>query len=141
MALRVVTAILGLALMVLPVSLTSAQATPVSTASTGLGVILVDQNGLTLYTFSPDSTNTSTCTGGCVAAWPPATVDADTAAMLQSGGADRAELGVFDRGDGMQLTWNGMPLYRFSRDTAAGQTAGNGVNAFGGLWSVVIVTS
>ena len=139
MALRTVTAMIALVLMTLPTILVYGQAAPVSTASTGLGNILVDANGLTLYTFAPDSANRSTCSGGCTAAWPPATVDADTAALVQSDGAGMAELGVFDRGDGMQLTWNGMPLYRFTRDAAAGQTNGEGINGFGGLWSVVRV--
>jgi predicted lipoprotein with Yx(FWY)xxD motif len=137
MALRTVMALIALTILALPATLAFAQAMPVSTGSTGLGTILVDGNGITLYTFAPDSANTSTCTGGCAAVWPPANVDADTATMIQGGGASMAELGVFDRGDGMQLTWNGMPLYRFSRDTAPGQTAGQGINGFGGLWSVV----
>jgi predicted lipoprotein with Yx(FWY)xxD motif len=141
MTLRTVTAIFALALMALPATLAYAQSMPAGTASTGLGTVLVDANSMTLYTFGSDSANTSACSGGCAGAWPPAVVDADTAAMVAGGSAGMAELGVFDRGDGMQLTWNGMPLYRFVRDTAAGQTNGEGVNGFGGLWSAVRVTS
>ena len=136
MTLRTLTAMIMLVLMTVPATLAYAQATPVGTASTGLGSVLVDANGMTLYTFASDSANTSTCSGGCLASWPAATVDADTAALVQSGGAGMAEVGVFDRGDGMQLTWNGMPLYRFARDSAAGQTNGEGI---GGVWSVVRV--
>ncbi len=139
MTLRTLTAFIMLALMAIPATLVYAQATPVGTGSTSLGTILVDANGMTLYTFAPDSPNTSTCSGACAGAWPPATVDAETAALVQTGGAGMAEVGVFDRGDGMQLTWNGKPLYRFAPDSAPGQANGDGINGFGGLWNVVRV--
>src|SRR5579871_1717495 len=44
-------------------------------ASTKLGAVLTDANGLTLYTFDKDATgaNTSACTGACATAWPSLT--------------------------------------------------------------------
>src|SRR4029450_13986669 len=42
----------------------------VSAASTGVGMILVDGNGRTLYLFEKDQPNQSACAGACVAAWP-----------------------------------------------------------------------
>jgi predicted lipoprotein with Yx(FWY)xxD motif len=33
-----------------------------------------------------------------------------------------------------QVTYNGHPLYLFSGDQKPGDTNGEGVNAFGGLW-------
>jgi predicted lipoprotein with Yx(FWY)xxD motif len=46
-------------------------------------------------------------------------------------------LATITRDDGSsQLTYNGMPLYRFARDTAPGQTTGQGITAFGGTWTV-----
>ena len=117
-----------------------AQTAPAGTTDAGaLGTILVDQNGMTLYTLSSDTPGVSTCTGGCLGPWPAAIVDADTAAMIQSGAAPMAALGTTTRtdGGGEELTWNGMPLYRFARDTAPGDVNGNGVNAFGGIWQVV----
>jgi predicted lipoprotein with Yx(FWY)xxD motif len=42
------------------------------------------------------------------------------------------------RSDGKaQVTYNGHPLYVFSGDEKAGDTKGEGVNAFGGNWYVV----
>jgi predicted lipoprotein with Yx(FWY)xxD motif len=35
------------------------------------------------------------------------------------------------------VTYKGFPLFIFSGDTAAGQTNGNGINSFGGIWNVI----
>ncbi|GAA3756698.1 hypothetical protein [Streptomyces tremellae] len=42
----------------------------------GLGEILVDSKGHTLYLFAKDTTDKSTCTGECAKGWPPAIVTA-----------------------------------------------------------------
>jgi predicted lipoprotein with Yx(FWY)xxD motif len=133
------TAFLAGLLLALTAAPALAQMAPVSWGSGGaLGNILVDQNGLTLYTLSSDSAGVSTCTGGCLGPWPAATVDGDTAAMIGGGMGDMPALGTMTRDDGSrQLTWNGMPLYRFARDAAPGDVNGNGINAFGGVWNVV----
>lgn len=135
------TAAIAFLLMTVTATPVLAQNAPVGTATGGsFGTILMDQNGMTLYTLSSDTPGVSTCSGGCVGPWPPAIVDADTAAMIQGGGAaDMPALGAMTRADdmGLELTWNGMPLYRFVRDTAPGDVNGNGVTAFGGTWKVV----
>jgi predicted lipoprotein with Yx(FWY)xxD motif len=107
----------------------------VNVASTGLGQILVDSTGRTLYLFEADSGTTSRCSGACAAAWPP---------LLTSGkpttgsGAQASLIGVTKRSDGSnQVTYNGHPLYRFASDTKPGDTAGQGVNGFGALWYVL----
>ena len=47
-------------------------------------------------------------------------------------------LGTTPRSDGKaQVTYNGHPLYTFAGDQKPGDTSGQGVNAFGGLWYVV----
>jgi hypothetical protein len=35
------------------------------------------------------------------------------------------------------VTYNGHPVYTFSGDSSAGDTSGQGINAFGGVWYVV----
>lgn len=105
-------------------------------ASAGsLGSILVDAQGRTLYLFRADTGPTSTCTGACATAWPPLTV---TGAPSVGAGGNAALVGTTTRSDGStQVTYNGHPLYRFSGDSGAGTTNGEGVSAFGALWYVV----
>jgi len=108
----------------------------VSSASAGtLGTILVDPSGRTLYRYAPDGTGTPTCTGGCAAVWPPLTVPAGTTHVIGSGGVTTSMLGTVARpGGGLQVTFGGMPLYRFTGDTKAEDTKGQGLD---GIWFVV----
>ncbi|MEY9842350.1 hypothetical protein [Streptacidiphilus sp. EB103A] len=102
----------------------------VAVDSANLGPIVTDAAGRTLYRFDKDTNNPSAtnCTGACAVKWPPATVQ-DT---VQLNGVDQSLVGTVTRPDGTrQLTLNGWPLYRFSGDSAAGQTNGQGV---GGTW-------
>ena len=110
------------------------QAATVGVANGNLGKMLVDSHGRTLYLFQADKGTKSACTGACAASWPPLpasdqpTAGAGTASMLAT----------TKRSDGEpQVTYNGHPLYRFAEDQSAGDTNGQGVNAFGGLWYVV----
>jgi predicted lipoprotein with Yx(FWY)xxD motif len=51
-------------------------------------------------------------------------------------------VGTIARPEGTtQVTYNGHPLYLFTGDSAAGQTNGQGVVAFGGTWTVVQVAA
>ena len=122
---------------------------PVSTASvtrsrpratvqvrrTGLGKVLVDSRGRTLYLFRMDTEGRSRCSGTCAVAWPP---------LLASGrpvagtGVKGSKLGTTRRSDGKtQVVYNRHPLYRFVEDKKPGNTNGQGLNAFGAHWFVV----
>jgi predicted lipoprotein with Yx(FWY)xxD motif len=103
--------------------------------STGLGSVVVDSTGHTLYTYDPDTPGSgfSACTGPCAAAWPPETVSGQPAAAA----GITAQLGVITRTDGThQLTLAGHPLYRYAGDAGPGATTGDGI---GGIWHVVHV--
>lgn len=105
------------------------------TANQTLGQILVGGTGRTLYLFEKDTGGKSACTGACATAWPPLT----TTGTPQAGsGVSAAMLATITRPDGTtQVTYNGHPLYYFSHDMAPGQTTGEGLNRFGGLWYAV----
>ncbi|MFD8733436.1 hypothetical protein ACFV06_00770 [Streptomyces sp. NPDC059618] len=113
---------------------TSSPAT-VSTKSGPLGTILVNSKGHTLYLFQSDKTNKSTCNGDCAKAWPPLKASGTPTA---GSGVNSKLLSTTTRSDGSkQVTYNGHPLYTFKEDTKAGQTNGQGLNAFGAKWYVV----
>jgi predicted lipoprotein with Yx(FWY)xxD motif len=107
----------------------------VAVASSNLGRILVDSHGRTLYLFAKDKNGKSTCYGLCGGYWPALTTKGKPKAIS---GARTALLGTTRRKDGrMQVTYRGHPLYRFSGDTGAGQTSGEGLTDFGGGWWAV----
>jgi predicted lipoprotein with Yx(FWY)xxD motif len=104
----------------------------VDVASSGLGKILVDTQGRTLYLFQKDSGTTSACTGACAANWPPLRANGTPTA---GNGASMAMVGTTARTDGKpQITYNGHPLYLFKGDRQPGDTNGEGLTAFGGGW-------
>jgi predicted lipoprotein with Yx(FWY)xxD motif len=107
----------------------------VKTRKTTLGTILVDRKGHTLYLFGKDKRGKSACYGACAANWPPYL----TAAKPKAGTGIKASLlGTVKRTNGkLQVTYNRHPLYEFKFDKAAGQTTGEKVDAFGGIWYAV----
>jgi predicted lipoprotein with Yx(FWY)xxD motif len=107
----------------------------VSTATTGLGRILVNSSGRTLYLFAKDKNGKSACTASCAGAWPPLIA---TGKPRAGAGAKASLLGTTKRTDGrMQVTYNHHPLYLFVKDTKKGQTSGENVDAFGAEWYAV----
>jgi predicted lipoprotein with Yx(FWY)xxD motif len=116
-------------------SAAQAKGTVVSTASTGLGRILVDSRGHTLYLFGKDKNDKSACAGMCASAWPPLIA---AGKPLAGAGAKASLFGTTKRADGrMQVTYNRHPLYTFVKDTKKGQTNGEGLSAFGAAWDAV----
>ncbi|MFT3891393.1 MAG: hypothetical protein QM730_07140 [Anaerolineales bacterium] len=97
-----------------------------------LGTFLVDQNGMTLYLFTKDTPNTTTCYDKCATAWPPLLT---TGAPVAGDGVDASKLGTVTRTDGTtQVTYNGWPLYYYAQDKAPGDVTGQDV---GGVWYVL----
>ena len=103
-----------------------------------LGKILVDSaSGKTLYTWAKDTDENSQCYDQCATFWPPLVATAKTVA---ADGVTGAKCSTNARKDGsLQVTFNSHPLYFYSRDTAAGQTNGQGSTGFGAVWQVVSV--
>jgi len=101
----------------------------------GLGAVLVDSEGLTVYEFAKDQGSTSSCYGACEQGWPPVIAEGKATA---GEGAMSSQLGTTKRKDGtMQVTYAGHPLYTFAQDTAPGEANGNELTAFGGKWSAM----
>ena len=110
----------------------SGGATTISTATvSGVGKVLVDGNGMTLYTLGTESSGTIKCTGSCAQSWPPVLLSGGATAATAGAGVDASKLGTIDRPDGgTQVTYAGMPLYLWVGDTAPGQATGQGVAGF-----------
>ncbi|MDA0988012.1 MAG: DNRLRE domain-containing protein [Chloroflexi bacterium] len=100
-----------------------------------LGTILTDASGRSLYLFTKDESQKTTCSGGCADKWPPLlTVDDPSAGE----GVDVNLLDTISRGDSAkQVTYNGWPLYYFADDERPGDTNGQDV---GGVWFAVSST-
>jgi predicted lipoprotein with Yx(FWY)xxD motif len=111
------------------------KAASVDLRTTTLGRILADSRGRTLYEFAKDTGKRSTCRGACAAEWPPLITKGRPGA---GAGVSARKLSTTRRANGArQVTYAGHPLYRFTADTKAGQTNGQGVNAFGARWYAV----
>jgi predicted lipoprotein with Yx(FWY)xxD motif len=103
---------------------------------TGLGVVLVNTKGRTLYVFMKDAHRHVTCTGGCAGIWPP--LKWKGAGKPTAGGAAKSKLVAWDKsGGGKVVTYNHWPLYTFSGDSAAGQSNGFNQKLNGGKWYVI----
>ena len=104
----------------------------VATARTGLGRMLVDGHGRSLYLFEKDTHGRSACSGACAAYWPPLLTSGKAVAIK---GAKPSLLGSIARpGGGRQVSYAGHPLYFFAGDTRSGQVTGEGLQDFGAGW-------
>jgi predicted lipoprotein with Yx(FWY)xxD motif len=100
----------------------------------GQTILVAGSNGMTVYTFTNDTAGSgkSACSGGCLTKWPALTVAAGAAATAGSGVS--GALGTITRTDDgtLQVTYNGLPLYFYAGDKAAGDTNGSYPN-----WNLV----
>jgi predicted lipoprotein with Yx(FWY)xxD motif len=105
----------------------------VKTASSSLGTILVNSQGMTLYHLSGEQGGKFICTGSaCLGVWHP---------LIAAPGATPSgavsSLGTVKRPEGtLQVTYKGTPLYTFTQDKQAGETNGQGIKDVG-TWTVV----
>lgn len=113
----------------------SAQPSPVKTATATVQgkseTIFTNDSGMTLYYYTPDKDASVTCTGGCATAWPPLSASSGTPGPMS--GVTGTWASDTNPAGGSVVTYNGWPLYTFAKDTAPGQTTGQGV---GGVWFV-----
>ena len=106
--------------LVLGTSIASSQiAAPAKIGDTTKGKTLVDERGMTLYTFDSDTPGKSNCGGKCAGNWPPLVAPANAVNMN--------DWTVIVRGDGSkQWAYKGKPLYRWMNDKQPGDIDGDG---------------
>ena len=105
----------------------AASAQMLKTADTPKGKTFVDAKGMTLYTFDKDAGGKSMCNGPCADNWPPL--------MAADDAKPTADMTIVVRDDGKKMwAYKGKPLYTFKKDTAPGQTSGDGL--LNGAWHI-----
>jgi predicted lipoprotein with Yx(FWY)xxD motif len=91
------------------------------------GGMMVDQKGMTLYTFDKDKDGKSMCMGECAKNWPPMMAPMDAKPM--------GEWKPMKRDDGtMQWTYDGKPMYTYKMDSKPGDMKGDGMMK---MWHVI----
>ncbi|WNM35173.1 hypothetical protein RKE30_34820 [Streptomyces sp. Li-HN-5-11] len=93
-------------------------------AISGLGSVVTDDKGRTLYRYGKDQASPSkwTCAGACTMTWIPVIVGDS----VRTSGVAQSLLGTVHRNGRKQLTLAGWPLYRYVGDAHAGQANGQG---------------
>jgi predicted lipoprotein with Yx(FWY)xxD motif len=95
---------------------------------------LVGPDGKTLYFNTVDTATKIQCTGSCASLWPPL-----DGTPKPGSGLDATRFGTIKRPDGgMQVAYDGHPLYEFASDSPGGM-GGAGLTDSGGKWVVATV--
>ena len=84
----------------------------------GVGTVLVNGKGQTLYLLTSEKGGKITCTAsnGCTQVWPETTLPSGTTAAKAGTGVKSSLLGtVKGAGGAMEVTYNGWPLYTLRR--------------------------
>ena len=142
-ATRLLLAIAAFSILVMSGCATAADAhnTSVAVTSTriaGLGDVVTDADGKTVYMFVPDHRHRVTCSALCQGTWPPLTAPAGDKPLAGSG-ARSGLLGTDPNpfGGPPVVTYNGWPLYTYVGDVRPATAAGQGIDLNGGLWYVL----
>ena len=119
----------------------SSSSSPVEVRSAvipGLGRVLVDRAGYTLYAYMPDRRGTPRCLGSCAKQWPPLLLSRRQEHAVAGPGIRASLLGSVRRPDGdRQVTYDGRPLYT-TADTTPGQADGQASTM--GAWYAISVS-
>jgi predicted lipoprotein with Yx(FWY)xxD motif len=137
----------------LPASTTSASGAPAATAPNAVpdqpnqtgadlgvansadhGKYLVDATGQTLYMLEKDSKGASSCYDACSTQWPPLLSPKGTPKALDPALQAGAIVNIQRTDGSVQVTYQGHPLYHYSKDAAPGQINGQGIHDQFGEW-------
>ena len=103
----------------------------------GVGTVLVNGQGRTLYLLSSEKGGKITCTddNGCTKVWPDTELPKGMTAATAGSGVQASLLGtVKDASGALYVTYNSWPLYTFSGDAGPAVAHGQGITSFGGTW-------
>jgi predicted lipoprotein with Yx(FWY)xxD motif len=113
-------------------------ATKFSIASvSGVGNVLVDGKGRTVYILTSGGKTNVRCTdaSGCTNLWPDLPLPDGVSAAKAGTGVNASLLGTKKLKDGETYpTYNGWLVYEYAGDSGPGQAKGQGIKSFGGTW-------
>jgi predicted lipoprotein with Yx(FWY)xxD motif len=109
-----------------------------STATvSGLGTVLVDAKGHTVYVLTADGKTNAPCedSSGCTKIWPDLPFPNGTTSANAGTGVQASLLGSMKESDGQTYpTYNHWLMYEYTTDTGPAQGHGEGIKSFGGTW-------
>ena len=124
-----------------PAGASSAPSATISAKSVpGVGTVLVNGQGQTLYMLTSEKGGKITCTqaNGCTQAWPETLLTNGATTAKAGSGVQSSLLGtVKDASGNLEVTYNHWPLYTFSGDSGPGVAKGQALTSFGGTWYVL----
>lgn len=103
----------------------------------GLGTVVVDGRGRTVYVLTSGANKNVPCTGasGCTKIWPSLPLPGGVSGPTAGTGLKAALLGTTKSSDGKTYpTYNGWLMYEYAADSGPGQASGEGIKSFGGTW-------
>jgi predicted lipoprotein with Yx(FWY)xxD motif len=111
----------------------------------GLGTVLANSSGRTLYFNTEEVSGKILCTGACLGFWFPATTSSNAAPKLTVNLPGKLSTIRRPGTKQFQLAYQGKPLYTFRFDGSAGQAKGNDfTDHFGPMtfhWRAVLTTA
>lgn len=106
----------------------------------GVGTILTNGDGFTVYILTSEQGGKLTCTAknGCTDTWPDIELPSGIPVATAENGSQASLLGTVKNSSGAVIvTYDGRPLHTYSGDTGPDQAHGQGVASFGGTWETI----
>jgi len=103
----------------------------------GLGTVVVDGSGRTVYILTSSSQKNVPCTdsNGCTKVWPDLPLPSGMSAAKAGTGLQASLLKTMKLSDGETYpTYNGWLMYEYTGDSGPAQSNGEGIKSFGGVW-------
>ena len=123
-----------------PTASSSKPGTMFSVASvSGVGNVVVDAKGRTVYVLTSGSMKNVPCTdgNGCTKLWPDLSLPDGVSAAKAGSGLNASLLGTKPSNGETYPTYNGWLMYEYSGDSSPGDANGQGIKSFGGTWYVL----
>jgi predicted lipoprotein with Yx(FWY)xxD motif len=102
----------------------------------GLGRVIVDGRGYTVYILTKEGSKNLPCTdaSGCTKFWPDLSLPDGTTSATAGNGLRSSLMGTQQANGETYPTYNGWLMYEYAQDNGPAQSNGQGIKNFGGTW-------